>query len=80
MNAKLICWHRCIGNLALLRSDTSMSLVSTWISSKWYYCNAQNLQPQWAAVVPCIDVQHFDIHERSCELQMEVLTEGQKAG
>lgn len=57
-----------------------MSLVSTWISSKGYYCNAQNWQLHWAAGVPCIDVQCFLTHERSCELQMEVLAEGQKAG
>lgn len=80
MPAKPTCWHRCIGNLALLRNDMPMSLLPTWMSSKGYYCNAQKLQLHWAAGEPCIDVQCFDTHERSCELQMEVLTEGQKAG
>lgn len=57
-----------------------MSLIPTWMGRKGYYCNAQSLQPHWAAEVPCMDVQCFDIHEKSCKLQMEVLTEGRKTG
>jgi len=57
-----------------------MSLIPTRMSSKGCYRNAQYLQPSWAAGGPCMDVQCFDIHERSCELQVEILTEEQKAG
>lgn len=77
MCAILICRYKCLANLviALLGSNMPVSLVPTWRSSKGYYCNIQNLQPHWAAGVPCMDVKCFDIHGKSSELQMEVLTE-----
>lgn len=80
MRAIPICGHKCIGSLALLGSNMPVSLVPAWMNSKGYYFSAQTLQPHWAAGLPCMDVQCCDIHERCCELQMEVLTEGQKAG